>query len=72
MGDTGTGPATAGMDIGTGLGMAVDTVDTMLDDGVGAQQPPELRLEQQPLAHTDRLAISCRTFGMVMPMSSNM
>ena len=49
-------------------------VDTMLEDGAGAQQRPGLRLEQQPLVlqRTDRPAISCRTSGMVMHMCSNM
>jgi hypothetical protein len=65
----GTGPAvTAGM---AGIGGAVDT---MGEDMAGAQQRLGLRLEQQPLAlqRTDHPAISCRTSGMVMHMSSNM
>jgi hypothetical protein len=69
LGADGTGPAVAaGM---AGIGGAVDT---MLEDGAGAQQRPGLRLEQQPLVlqRTDRPAISCRTSGMVMHMCSNM
>jgi hypothetical protein len=64
LGADGTGPAVA-------AGMAVDT---MVEDGAGAQQRPGLRLEQQPLVlqRTDRPAISCRTSGMVMHMCSNM
>jgi hypothetical protein len=68
LGADGTGPVAAGM---AGIGGAVDT---MLEDGTGAQQRPGLRLEQQPLVlqRTDRPAISCRTSGMVMHMCSNM
>ena len=65
----GTGPA-----VGAGMAGIGGAVDTMGEDMAGAQQRLGLRLEQQPLAlqRTDHPAISCRTSGMVMHMSSNM
>ena len=64
LGADGTGPAVAaGM---AGIGGAADT---MGEDMAGAQQRLGLRLALQ---RTDHPAISCRTSGMVMHMSSNM
>jgi hypothetical protein len=77
--DTGLGADGTGLAVAAGMagiGGAVDTMgaDTMGAVMAGAQQRLGLRLEQRPLAlqRTAHPAISCRTSGTVMHMSSNM